>query len=166
MSRRSEKAERKKEKRKKLIRDAILTAAFGVLFLILGIIGLRSNRAKYYDYKESTDIRTVDATVVSREVHTRKDDYGYEVYYWKADVSYTVDGREYTGTKEFSTEVSPGDVKKIEVYRTSEGEYRIPEVVSDTTYKMWKILYIAVTAVGAILLLISIVVVVSDKNKK
>jgi len=162
----SKKSERKKEQRKKTIRDACFVGAIALVFLVLGIVGFISNRRSFNEYGDSSDKRYVDAEITYAEIHSRKGDYGYKENYWKADVKYEVDGTEYTGKTEFSKEVKQGDTRSIEVYRARNGKYKIPEVTSDTAYKLWSILYIAAAALGLILLIISVIVALPDNDQK
>ena len=82
----------------------VIAPAAALIFLVLGIIGLVNHRSRYNDYKDSDDVRKVDAVITYVEVKSRKGDYDKKVYYWKADVDYEVNGEEYSGTTEFSTD--------------------------------------------------------------
>lgn len=162
----SKKSERQKEKRKQTIRDACIVGVIALIFLVLGIIGLVNHKSSYNDYKDSDDVRKVDAVITYVEVKSRKGDYDKKVYYWKADVEYEVNGEEFSGTTEFSTEVKKGDTRSIEVFRSKDGSYKIPEITNDTAYKIWSILYIGSIVLGVILGIICVVVALPDGKKK
>lgn len=170
MSKRSERKkraeERKKEARKKLIQGAVITMVFAAAMLVLGIIGFISNRKRYEDYSSSPDVRMIDAQVTDVETKTRKDEYGKKNYYYKAKVTYVVDGTEYKGVDEFDDAVKKGDAVRVKVYRAKDGAYKIAAVTNETASKLYNILYICVAAFGAVLLVIGIIVLIPQKEKK
>ncbi len=170
MSKRSERKkraeERKKEARKKLIQGAVITMVFAAAMLVLGIIGFISNRKRYEDYSSSPDVRMIDAQVTDVETKSRKDEYGKKIYYYKAKVTYVVDGTEYKGVDEFDDAVKKGDAVRVKVYRAKDGAYKIAAVTNETASKLYNILYICVAAFGAVLLVIGIIVLIPQKEKK
>lgn len=170
MSKRSERKkraeERKKEARKKLIQGAVITMVFATAMLVLGIVGYISNRNRFEDYSSSSDVRMVDAQVTDVETKSRKDEYGTKYYYYKAKVTYAIDGTEYKGVNEFDDEVKKGDAVRVKVYKAKDGTYKIPEVTNETANKIYNILYICAAAFGAVLLLISIIVLIPSKKDK
>ncbi len=170
MSKRSERKkraqERKKEARKKLIQGAVITMVFAAAMLVLGIIGFISNRKRYEDYSSSPDVRMIDAQVTDVETKSRKDEYGKKNYYYKAKVTYVVDGTEYKGVDEFDDAVKKGDAVRVKVYRAKDGAYKIAAVTNETASKLYNILYICVAAFGAVLLVIGIIVLIPQKEKK
>ena len=170
MSKRSERKkraeERKKEARKKLIQGAVITMVFAAAMLVLGIIGFISNRKRYEDYSSSPDVRMIDAQVTDVETKSRKDEYGKKKYYYEAKVTYVVDGTEYKGVDEFDEAVKKGDAVRVKVYRTKDGAYKIAAVTNETASKLYNILYICVAAFGAVLLVIGIIVLIPQKEKK
>lgn len=170
MSKRSERKkraqERKKEARKKAIQGAVITMVFAAAMLVLGIIGFISNRKRFEDYSTSPDVRTIDAQVTDVETKSRKDEYGKKNYYYKAKVTYVVDGTEYKGVDEFDDAVKKGDAVRVKVYRAKDGAYKIAAVTNETASKLYNILYICVAAFGAVLLVIGIIVLIPQKEKK
>ncbi|MBO7515664.1 MAG: DUF3592 domain-containing protein [Lachnospiraceae bacterium] len=170
MSKRSERKkraqERKKEARKKAIQGAVITMVFAAAMLVLGIIGFISNRKRYEDYASSPDVRMVDAQVTDVETKSRKDEYGKKNYYYKAKVTYVVDGTEYKGVDEFDDAVKKGDAVRVKVYQAKDGGYKIAAVTNETASKLYNILYICVAAFGAVLLVIGIIVLIPQKEKK
>ncbi|MBO4478636.1 MAG: DUF3592 domain-containing protein [Lachnospiraceae bacterium] len=170
MSKRSERKkraeERKKEARKKMIQGAVITMVFAAVMLVLGIVGYVSNRDRYEDYSTSSDVRMVDAQVTDVETKSRKDEYGTKRYYYKAQVTYEIDGTEYKGVNEFDDEVKKGDAVRVKVYLAKDGTYKIPAVTNETASKLNNILYICVAAFGAVLLLIGLFVLISSLKDK
>ncbi|MCR5213616.1 MAG: hypothetical protein K6E10_04310 [Eubacterium sp.] len=171
MSKRSERKkraeERRKEKRKQLIISGIITGIFAIIMLVLGIIGFVNNRNTYMDYTKSEDVRTVDASVMDVEVHSRKDEYGKKYFYYRSKVSYSVDNQNYEGEVELDEQPKTGDIVSVKVYKTKKGEYCIPEVTNDTTYMLYNVLYLGVAIFGIILLVIVVIVLLPDrKNSK
>ena len=168
MSKRSEKKkraeERRKEERKKTLIGAAITMTFAGIMLALGLIGFFMNRAKFNDYTNSTDVRKVEGTVTGVEVKSRDDEYGRKYYYYMTKVFYTVDNVDYEDKTEFDTQYKIGDTVEVTVYKTSVGEYRIPEVTNETAYKMYNMLYIGVAIFGFVLILIGIFVLLPDKK--
>ena len=170
MSKRAERKkraeERKKEARKKAIQGAVITMVFAAAMLVLGIIGFISNRKRYEDYASSPDVRMVDAQVTDVETKSRKDEYGKKNYYYKAKVTYVVDGTEYKGVDEFDDAIKKGDAVRVKVDRAKDGAYKIAAVTNETASKLYNILYICVAAFGAVLLVIGIIVLIPQKEKK
>lgn len=162
----SKKEERRKQKRKESIRMSIIAGVVALLLIIGGIIGYFWIKSKYNDYADSKDVRNVDAEVLSVEVHSRKNEYDTKVYYWKTKVAYTVNGTEYEDEKEFSSEVKKGDIKKIEVYQDSKGEYRVPSVVSETGTKLTAWIFLGVAGFGVLVGVAAVVIALPDNDKK
>ena len=164
MSRKSKKAERKREERRKAIQGAFITTFFALFVLLLGSVGFMSTRANYWGFKKSDDVRTVDAEVIYSSVHSRENEYGTKEYYRRLKVKYEIDGKVYTGNTETKSQLNKGDLCNIKVYKTTEGDYKIPEYTSDTAYKLWSALYIGTVALGVIFLIISIIGFVPEKE--
>jgi hypothetical protein len=162
----SKKSERKRRARVRKLKGALVTSLFGLFFLILGLIGYFSNRAKFMEYRNSEDVRMVEATVDYVDIRSRKGEYDKMEEYWKAKLKYTVDGKEYTGKFEYLDEVKKGDVKMVEVYRTKKGEYLIPEYTTDSVYNLYNIFYFASIGLGLFFLVIVIIVLLPDKDAK
>ena len=168
MSKRSEKKkraeERRKEERKKTLIGGAITMTFAAIMLALGLIGFFMNRAKFNDYTNSTDVRKVEGMVTGVEVKSRDDEYGRKYYYYVTKVFYTVDNVDYEDKTELDIQHKIGDSVEVTVYKTSVGEYRIPEVTNETAYKMYNMLYIGVAIFGFVLIVISIIVFLPDKE--
>ena len=141
MSSKAQRRERAKEKRKNTIKNAILVGCFGLFFLIMGILGIVISKSKYSDYKNSDDIRTVEAKVVSSDYHTVKRKNESRREYWKVKLRYDVDGKEYSAVKDFDYELKKGDTVKLEVYHSKDGSYKPPVVTTDGEYKIDNILF-------------------------
>ena len=157
--------ERAREKRRNTIKNAILVGAFGLFFLVLGILGIVISRSKYNDYKNSDDIRTVEATVLSSDIHSKKMKGERPEDYWKAKLSYNIEGKEYNAVKDYYSEVKKGDTVKLEVYHTKDGDYKPATVTTDDEYKLWNIIYIASAGLGLFFIIVSIVVALPEKKK-
>ena len=165
MSSKAQRRERAKEKRKNTIKNAILVGCFGLFFLVMGILGIVISKSKYSDYKNSDDIRTVEAKVVSSDYHTVKRKNESRREYWKVKLSYDVDGKEYSAVKDFDYELKKGDTVKLEVYHSKDGSYKPPVVTTDGEYKIDNILFIASLGLGVFLIIVSIVAAFPDKKK-
>ncbi len=160
------KEERRKQERKESIRMAIIAGVVALLLIVGGIIGYFWIKSKYNDYADSKDTRTVDAEVLSVEVHSRKNEWDTKVFYWKAQVAYSVDGNEYKDEKEFSSEVKKGDIKKIEVYQNSKGEYRVPTVVSETGTQLTAWIFLGVSGFGVLVGIAAILIALPNNDQK
>ena len=165
MGSRSERKQQKKaEARKESLRNAAVTGAVALVLLALGVFGFVNNYSRYHAYTDSGDHRTVDAEVTRVDVHSRKNETGRKEFYWDAEVSFEVEGTVYTGKEEFSSEVRPGDVRKVDVYRAKDGAYKIPEVTSETGYTLWNILCIGVAVVGLFLAAAAVFIALTEKE--
>ena len=156
MSKRSERGQRKKDNIKKEIRDYFFVVGVGLIFLILGIVGITSNHKQYNEYSSSSDILKVSAKVNYVSIHHRNDSYGRREDYWNADLTYSVNGQEYKGKKEYMTPTKVGDVKEIEVYIAKDGKYKIPEIRKGDTLIVADFMPIISMAFGAFLAIISL----------
>ncbi len=87
-----------------------------------GIYGVVSSRTASREYKNSDDIRKVTA-VVKYAKDTGSDDDDYYTYW--AKLSFVVDGTSYKGSQTFYRELHVGDEVTVEVYRTSNGQYKL-----------------------------------------
>jgi len=168
MSKRAEKKkraeERRKEKRKQLLVGGIITIVFALTMMILGILGYVNNRSEYTEYKDSEDVRTVEGKITRVDVHSREDEYGKEYYYYKVAVSFRVDNTDYEDETELKKRPNIGDTVTVEVYKTKEGEYRIPETSDDASYRIDSFVYLGVAIFGFVLLVIAIIVLLPEKK--
>lgn len=143
--------------------DFIVTFIISLVFLFLGIFGTASSRNAANEYNNSTDIRNVPAEITYVEYKSKKDEDDATISrYWQATFTYTVDGEEYKGKKKFNSMVSEGEIIEIEVYKNSNGVYKIYEDPSVLDY----VLYYAALIVGSVLFIASIVFIMPEKNKK
>ena len=165
MSSKAQRRERAKEKRKNTIKNAILVGCFGLFFLVMGILGIVISKLKYSDYKNSDDIRTVEAKVISSEYHTVKRKNESRREYWKVKLSYEIDGKEYSAAKDYDYELKKGDTVKLEVYHSNDGSYKAAVTTSDAEYQIDNILFIASLGLGILLIIVSIVAALPDKKK-
>ena len=165
MSSKAQRRERAKEKRKNTIKNAILVGCFGLFFLIMGVLGIVISKSKYNDYKNSDDIRTVEAKVISSEYHTVKRKNESRREYWKVKLSYEIDGKEYSAVKDYDYELKKGDTVKLEVYHSNDGSYKAAVTTSDAEYQIDNILFIASLGLGILLIIVSIVAALPDKKR-
>ena len=162
----TKKEEKRLEKRKTAIRFVIAPFVFGLAMLILGIVGLAGNNSDFEAYKNSTDIRTVDATVTYAAIHQDKPLSGERPQdYWEAELRYTVEGTEYKGKDRFYKEVKAGDTVSIEVYRTEKGTYEIPTATTETGNKLSNLLMYLAIGVGALITAGSVFYLVDELRK-
>ena len=117
------------------------------MLVVVGIIGTIFSIQKANEYENSDDKRTVTATVYDLDTVTRKDENGFRKMYWKAKLSYEVEGEIFKDSALFENEVKVGDQKEIDIYRTPTGNYRIPR---DSEQKLAKFLFIAIAVVGVV----------------
>lgn len=164
------KARRKKSAKSRNIKDALIIYAIAVVFLALGIYGIVSGNASFREYQNSTDVRTVESTAVyvqSESETIEHDTYTEERVTWYATLEYEIDGVTYSDKEKFETEVNIGDTKTIEVYRTSKGDYKIPEVTNVIQLTLMKILYWGSIILGLLLAVIQTVLLFErEKNVK
>ena len=93
-----------------------------VALFAAGVYGVVSSRIASREYKNSDDIRRVTA-VVQYAKDTSNDDADYYKYW--AKLSFDVDGKTYKGSQTFYRELHTGDAVTVEVYRTSNGRYKL-----------------------------------------
>ncbi|MCQ2406908.1 MAG: hypothetical protein MJ065_00030 [Oscillospiraceae bacterium] len=144
MSNRSARREKARKERHMSLRSGYIVA---LVLVIVGVIGAIFSIQKANEYENSTDKRVVTATVYDVETVTRKDDNGFRKMYWKAKLSYEIEGEIFKDSGLFENEVRVGDQKEIEFYRTPTGKYRIPR---NTEHQFAKFLFIAIALIGVI----------------
>lgn len=165
MSKRADRKNRKREKIRDGIRNSVIIAVIGFVFLALGIAGLVGNGAKYAAYRDSTERKTVEAEITYAEKKTREDETGKAYGVYDVKLNYTADGREYSGKTRLYHPVKQGDTEKIEVYRTGRGEYRIPVITSREELILQDVIPLISVVVGALLAVIGTVMAVSDTRE-
>ena len=144
MSKRAARREKARKERHLSLRSGYIVA---LVLVVVGIIGTIFSIQKANEYENSDDKRTVTATVYDLDTVTRKDENGFRKMYWKAKLSYEVEGEIFKDSALFENEVKVGDQKEIDIYRTPTGNYRIPR---DSEQKLAKFLFIAIAVVGVV----------------
>ena len=144
MSKRAARREKARKERHLSLRSGYIVA---LVLVVVGIIGTLFSIQKANEYENSDDKRTVTATVYDLDTVTRKDENGFRKMYWKAKLSYEVEGEIFKDSALFENEVTVGDQKEIDIYRTPTGNYRIPR---DSEQKLAKFLFIAIAVVGVV----------------
>ena len=146
------------EKKKKDI-YSILALLVGISLIAAGIIGIISSRTESREYKNSTDIRKVDAVIDMFSTYDDKDDNGLvTMTTYKFEISYIVDGKPYKGKYEervYASELTKkynydklrrGDTISVEVYKAKNGNYKI----SPEGNPVYFLLYCAAIPVGIV----------------
>ena len=77
------------------------------------------------EFKNSTDVRTLHATVYSCEQTHEKDDQGDRKEEYKVRFTYEIDGTTYDDFEFRNKEIRRGDTVLITVYRNSKGKYKL-----------------------------------------
>lgn len=139
---------------------SVLALFVGIGLIAAGIIGIISSRTESKEYKNSTDIRKVDAVIDMFSTHDDKDDNGLvTMTTYKFEISYIIDGINYKGKYEervYSRDLSKkynydklrrGDTISVEVYKAKNGSYKI----SPEGNPVYFLLYCAAIPVGIVL---------------
>ena len=116
----------KSKKQKSKRNNQIFFLILEIVLVLAGLYGIFVSSTGGMEYVNSPDKRIVNAEVI-RVKHTyEKDDNGdITNEKWAATLRYTVDSKEYTTKGTFSTETYSGETVRIEVYKTSKGEYKV-----------------------------------------
>jgi len=77
------------------------------------------------EFKNSTDVRTLHATVYSCEQTHEKDNQGDRKEEYKVRFTYEIDGTTYDDFEFRNKEIRRGDTVLITVYRNSKGKYKL-----------------------------------------
>ena len=96
-----------------------------IVIIIAGIGGMIYTKHESNEYKNSTDVRTLHATVYSCEQSKEKDDNGERKEEYKVKFTYEIDGTTYDDSKIYYKEMRRGDTVQITVYRDSKGRYKL-----------------------------------------
>ena len=116
------------------IKISLLGLLIGISLIVAGVYGIVSNKIENQEYKNSTDIRTVNAVVEECRRKDEKNDADILIRSeYNTKVSFVVKGRTYFvfGQNElknslpFQDKIRRGDEVSVEVYRTSKGSYKI-----------------------------------------
>ena len=151
MSRRSERKMRRKEKLKSDIRTSLIVSLVGLVFFVLGLAGVLLNQRQLKEYQNTEKLVSVPAEITYAEIKSDKDEDGRQIDVYDAKLAFSVDGKDYTGKKRFDEPVQKGDIRSIEVYRTSSGDYRIPEIRNETDLLAKNVIMMFGIAAGAVL---------------
>ena len=104
-----------KEEHKYTIGALILS----IIIIIAGIGGMIYTKKVSWEYKNSTDVRTIDALVYNCAQTNEKDDNGNRKEEYKVSFTYEIDGTTYDDFKTYYKEMRRGDTVQITVYRDS-----------------------------------------------
>lgn len=118
---------------KKINFSSIVGVLIGIGFIAVGIFNIVVSRTDAREYRNTTDIRTVDALVKQcKEIEREDSDKKKTVYAYELEIAFEVDGKSYTakgmisdGHAAFQNNMRKGDIIPIEVYRTSKGQYKM-----------------------------------------
>ena len=110
-----------KEEHKYTIGALILS----IIIIIAGIGGMIYTKKVSWEYKNSTDVRTIDALVYNCAQTNEKDDNGNRKEEYQVRFTYEIDGTTYDDFKTYSEKKREGDTVRIVVYRNSKGKYKL-----------------------------------------
>lgn len=106
-------------------KDTIGALILSIFIIIAGIGGMIYTKHESSEFKNSTDVRTLHATVYSCEQTHEKDDQGDRKEEYKVRFTYEIDGTTYDDFKTYSEKKKEGDTVRIVVYRDSKGRYKL-----------------------------------------
>ena len=153
-------ADKPKKKRKKIGKYDVIILLIGIGLTVAGIAGVITSLTAADDYKNSDDIRTVDAVIekIERSEKVIGDKDGKQnksrvdnitVFLetlHKMKVSFVVEGKTYQGKydchtysddrerDQFYNQLEVGDTIPVEVYRNRNGEYKIADEESPINF--------------------------------
>ena len=148
-----------KPEKRKIDKYSVMALLVGIALIAAGIIGIITSRTESREYKNSTDIRKVEAVIDEFSTNDDKDDNGrVSMTTYKFDISYNVDGTDYKGKYEkrvyardtsekyYFDKLRRGDTISVEVYKTQKGSYK----VSPEGNPVYFLLYCAAIPVGVV----------------
>ena len=106
-------------------KDTIGALILSIFIIIAGIGGMIYTKHESSEFKNSTDVRTLHATVYSCEQTKEKDDKGDRKEKYKVRFTYEIDGTTYDDFDTYYKEIRKGDTVLITVYRNSKGKYKL-----------------------------------------
>lgn len=116
----------KKQKTKSKKGNIILFVVIDIVLVLVGVYGIFVSSTGGMEYINSPDKRIVNAKVVSvKHTYDKDDDGDITGEKWIATLRYTVDDKEYKTKVQYSTETYRGETVRIEVYKTSKGEFKV-----------------------------------------
>ena len=98
-----------KEEHKATIGALILS----IIIIIAGIGGMIYTKKVSWEYKNSTDVRTIDALVYNCAQTNEKDDNGNRKEEYQVRFTYEIDGTTYDDLKTYSEKKREGDTVRI-----------------------------------------------------
>ena len=96
-------------------KDTIGALILSIIIIIAGIGGMIYTKHESSEFKNSTDVRTLHATVYSCEQTHEKDDQGDRKEEYKVRFTYEIDGTTYDDFKTYSEKKREGDTVRIVV---------------------------------------------------
>lgn len=106
-------------------KEEIGALILSIIIIIAGIGGMIYTKRLSWEYKNSTDVRTMDALVYSCKQTDEKDDDGDRKEKYKVRFTYEIDGTTYDDFKTCYKKMKKGDTVPITVYRNSKGQYKL-----------------------------------------
>lgn len=106
-------------------KEEIGALILSIIIIIAGIGGMIYTKRLSWEYKNSTDVRTIDALVYSCKQTDEKDDDGDRKEKYKVRFTYEIDGTTYDDFDTYYKEIRKGDTVLITVYRNSKGKYKL-----------------------------------------
>ena len=106
-------------------KDTIGALILSIIIIIAGIGGMIYTKHESSEFKNSTDVRTLHATVYSCEQTHEKDAQGDRKEEYKVRFTYEIDGTTYDDFEFRNKEIRRGDTVLITVYRNSKGKYKL-----------------------------------------
>ena len=106
-------------------KEEIGALILSIIIIIAGIGGMIYTKRLSWEYKNSTDVRTMDALVYSCKQTDEKDDDGDRKEKYKVRFTYEIDGTTYDDFKTCYKQMKKGDTVLITVYRNSKGQYKL-----------------------------------------
>ena len=106
-------------------KDTIGALILSIIIIIAGIGGMIYTKKVSWEYKNSTDVRTIDALVYNCAQTHEKDDNGERKEEYQVRFTYEIDGTTYDDLKTYSEKKREGDTVRIVVYRDSKGRYKL-----------------------------------------
>ena len=106
-------------------KEEIGALILSIIIIIAGIGGMIYTKRLSWEYKNSTDVRTMDALVYSCKQTDEKDDDGERKEKYKVRFTYEIDGTTYDDFKTCYKKMKKGDTVPITVYRNSKGQYKL-----------------------------------------
>ena len=118
-------------------------AIFAGVLIVIGIIMLMLNNRTYDEFKNSDDVRDVEAEVIAvhkediqKKVYDDEEEkttfhYEYVRTVYHTDLKFFVNDIEYKVKKDYSNFYSEGDKVNIQVFKNKKGVYKIPQIADE-----------------------------------